>query len=154
MELPWWFSGLRIQLVSMRMPVQSLASLTGLRTQRCCRLRRRSRVQLRSHIAVAVAYASTCSPNSTPSLGTSVCHRCNPKKRKKRGIERILRLSKASCSFYRAVNSDSKRSDMYKVTQVHGQDWNPPWSVDWWAIYTMVKMHFWHMVLKKEKTIQ
>ena len=42
--------------------------------------------QLGSRIAVAVAVAmvqaSSCSSNSTPSLGTSVCHRCGPKKEK------------------------------------------------------------------------
>ena len=33
-----------------------------------------------SHVAVAVA--GSCSFNSTPSLGTSICHGCSPKKQK------------------------------------------------------------------------
>ena len=45
-----------------------------------CRLQ----MWLRSGIAVAVAYAGSCSSDSTPSLGTSVCPECNPKKKKKK----------------------------------------------------------------------
>ena len=41
----------------------------------------RSQMQLRSCIAVAVA--GSCSSNSTPSLGISMCHGCGPKKQKK-----------------------------------------------------------------------
>ena len=33
---------------------------------------------------VAVAVAGSCSSTSTPSLGPYVCHRCGPKKQKKR----------------------------------------------------------------------
>ena len=40
-------------------------------------------MQLGSHIAVAVAVASSCSSDSTPSLGTSMCHGCRNKKKKK-----------------------------------------------------------------------
>ena len=45
----------RTQLVSMRIWVQPLALLTGLRIQHCCELRHRSQMQLRSGVAVAVA---------------------------------------------------------------------------------------------------
>ena len=38
--------------------------------------------QLGSGVAVAVTLAGGCSSDSTPSLGTSICHRCGPKKRK------------------------------------------------------------------------
>ena len=31
---------------------------------------------------MAVVEAGSCSSDSTPSLGTSVCHRCSPKKQK------------------------------------------------------------------------
>ena len=41
-------------------------------------------MQLRSDVAVAVVQASRCSSDSTPSLGTSICCRCGPKKEKKR----------------------------------------------------------------------
>ena len=69
-------------LVSMRVQVQSLASLSVLKIQRCCDLRYRSRSELGFGIAVAVAVAvavaGSCSLDSTPSLGTSICHRCVP----------------------------------------------------------------------------
>ena len=37
-----------------------------------------------SGIAVAVAVAGSCSSDSTPSLGTSICRGCGPKKKKKK----------------------------------------------------------------------
>ena len=58
--------------VSMRMQVQSLASLSGLRIWCCCELQHRSQMQLGSGVAAAAA------------LGTSICHRCGPKKKKKK----------------------------------------------------------------------
>ena len=39
---------------------------------------------LRSHVAVAVAQASSCSSDLTCSLGTSICHGRGPKKAKKK----------------------------------------------------------------------
>ena len=67
----------------MRTQVRSLASLSGLRVQCCCELWCRSKTWLRSGIAVAVVKASSCCSNSTPSLGTSICLVCSPKKPKK-----------------------------------------------------------------------
>ena len=58
-----------------------MAWFSGLRTQRCHKLWCRSQMPLRSGIAVAGVWASSCSSKSTPSLGTS---RCSPKKKKKR----------------------------------------------------------------------
>ena len=49
-----WHSGLRTQLVSMRIQVRSLASLSGLRVQRCCELWCRSQTRLGSRAAVAL----------------------------------------------------------------------------------------------------
>ena len=43
---------------------------------------------LRSHIAVAVVQAGSYSSNWTPSLGTSICLRCGPKKTKEKKRER------------------------------------------------------------------
>ena len=71
----------RIQLVSMRMRFHSLVSLSGLGIERCCELWCRQQTLLGSHIAVAVQ-ASSCSSNSAPSLRTSKCHKCSPKKKK------------------------------------------------------------------------
>jgi len=74
----------QIRLGTMRLRVQSLASLRGLRIQCCCELWRRSQIWLGSHIAVAVVQAGGCSSDSTASLGTSTCLRCGPKKQKKK----------------------------------------------------------------------
>ena len=43
---------------------------------------------LRSGTAVAVVEAGSCSCDSTPSLGTSICHIGNPKKKKKKKKKR------------------------------------------------------------------
>ena len=74
----------RIWLVSMKMWVRSLASLSGSGIQRCCELWCRSQTQLGSHIAVAAMWASGYSSDVTPHLGTSICCGCGPKKQKKR----------------------------------------------------------------------
>ena len=55
-------------------PAQWMKDLALLRVQ--CR----SQMWLGSRIAVAVVEAVSCSSNSTPSLGTSIGHRCGPKK--------------------------------------------------------------------------
>ena len=66
-----------------------LALLRGLRIRHCwgelwCKLQ----MQLGSHVAVAVVKASSCSSDSTPSLGTSMCYGCGPKKQKKKKIKK------------------------------------------------------------------
>ena len=53
-EFPLWLRGLRTQLVSMRMRVQSLAWISGLKILCCCKLWCRSQMQLGSGVAVAV----------------------------------------------------------------------------------------------------
>ena len=53
-EFPLWLSVLRTQLVSMRMQVQSLAWLRGLRIWHCRELRYRLGMWLGSQAAVAV----------------------------------------------------------------------------------------------------
>ena len=72
----------RIQLVSVRIRVRSLASLSGSGICRCHELWCRLQKQLRSFVAVAVTVS--CSPDSTPSLGTSICYRSSPKKKKEK----------------------------------------------------------------------
>ena len=74
----------RIWLASMRKEVRSLALLSALKIWYCYELWCRSQMQLKSGDAVAVAYASSYSSDSIPSLGTSICHRCRPKKKKKK----------------------------------------------------------------------
>ena len=58
--------------------------LSELRIQCCPELWCRSQAWLRSQVAVAVGQARSCSSDSTPSLWTSICHRCGPKKREKK----------------------------------------------------------------------
>ena len=74
----------QIQLVSMRMQVQSLASLSRLRIWRCLELQCRSQMWLGSSVAVAMVEVGSCSSDSTPSLGTSVCSEGSPKKTKRK----------------------------------------------------------------------
>ena len=76
-----WLSRLQSRLVSMRIRVQSLALLSELRMWCCCELWHRSQTCLGSAIAMAVA--GSYSSDLTPSLGTSTCYRCSPKKQKK-----------------------------------------------------------------------
>ena len=52
--------------------------------QHCHKLRHRSQMWLGSGLVMAVAQAGSCSSDSTPNLGTSVCHRCSPKKKNKK----------------------------------------------------------------------
>ena len=65
----------------MRIQVWSLASLSGLRIWHCHELWWRSQMLHGSQVVVAVVQASSCSSNSTPTLGTSICH--TPKRKKK-----------------------------------------------------------------------
>ena len=74
----------------MRRQVRSLALLSGLRIQPCYELSCSSLTWLRSYIAVA--QASKCSSSSTPSLGTSTCCRCSPKKQNKQTNKQNKRL--------------------------------------------------------------
>ena len=83
LDFPLWLSGLRTQLVSMRMQVQSLVSLSMLRIWHCHELCCRLQIWLRSCVAVAVTQAGCSSSNLTPSLGTSICCRWDSKKKKK-----------------------------------------------------------------------
>ena len=75
----------QIWLVSMKMWVWSLALLSGSGMWHCCEMRCRSQMQLGSWdaLAVAVEQAGSCSSDSFPSLGTSICHRCGTKKQSK-----------------------------------------------------------------------
>ena len=83
----------QIRLGTMRLQVRSLASLSGLRIQRCHELWCKSQMQLRSVVAVAVAeaVASSCSSNSAPSLGTSICLKCGLKRQKDQKKERNIK---------------------------------------------------------------
>ena len=49
-------------------------------------------MRLRSDVVVAVVKASNSSCDSTPSLGTSICHRCSPKRGKKKIKDSCLQI--------------------------------------------------------------
>ena len=70
----------QIRLATMTLQVQSLASLGGLRIWCRCELWCRLQMRLGSAVALAVVQASDCSSDSTPSLGTSICCGCGPRK--------------------------------------------------------------------------
>ena len=95
-EFLLWLSGSRIWLETMKLRVQSLASLSGLRIQHCHELWWcRSQMQLRSRVAVAVVQVGSYSSDSTPSLGTSIYHGCNPKKDQKKKNYQGSQIKKA-----------------------------------------------------------
>ena len=70
----------------MRLQIQSLVSLSGLMIWCCHELWCKSKMWLGSGIAVALAQAGGYSSDLTPSLGTSICHGCSPRKDKKKKI--------------------------------------------------------------------
>ena len=78
----------------MRLQVQSLASLSRLRI-RCCR-ELGCGLQTQLGTRVAVAQAGSCSSDSTPSLGTSVCHRCGPKTKTEQNKKNKRRCSNSN----------------------------------------------------------
>ena len=71
-EFLQWLSGLKPDVVSVKMQVLSLPSLSKLRIQHCCKL------------LLGSSVADTCSSDSASILGTSICHRYGPKKKKKK----------------------------------------------------------------------
>ena len=70
--------------VPVRIRVRTLASLSGLKIHHCHKLRHRLQMWLRSIVAVAVAWAGSCSSDSVPSLGTSICCGCSALKKRKK----------------------------------------------------------------------
>ena len=86
----------RIHLGTMRLWVWSLALLSGFRIQCFHELWCRLQTWLGSGVAMAVMKASSYSSNSTPSLGTSICRGCGPKKtkdKKKKKREREIEFT-------------------------------------------------------------
>ena len=74
----------------MRMWVRSLALITGLRIQCCHELWCNLRMWLRSCLAVAVAVAGSYSSDWIPSLRTSICHGCGPKRQQQQKTKHNL----------------------------------------------------------------
>ena len=84
-----WFT---IRLGTMRLRVRSLPLLSGFTIRHCCELWRSLQTWLGSgsRIAVALAQAGSYSSDSTPSLGTSICCGCSPKKKRQRTKNSVL----------------------------------------------------------------
>ena len=68
----------------MRLKFRSLALLSGLRFWCCCELRCSLQIWLKSWVAVALVWACGYSSDLTPSLGSSICLGCSPRKKKKK----------------------------------------------------------------------
>ena len=62
-----------IDAFSVRMWVQSLVLPSGLRIQCCSKLQHRSQMWLKSGVALAVVWASSCRSDLTSGPGTSMC---------------------------------------------------------------------------------
>jgi len=77
----------------MRICVQSLALLSGLRIRSCRELWCRLQMHLGSGVAVAVAVAGSYNSDLTLSPGTSMCHRYGPKEQKKKKKKKKKRLN-------------------------------------------------------------
>ena len=100
----------RIQLGTMRLWVRSLASLSGLRMQRCHELWCRSQMLLRSGVAVALVWAGSNSSDWTPmdwgpphAMGAALKRQKDQKKRKKK--KKKINTQKSS-HFYKLTMKD------------------------------------------------
>ena len=102
----------------MRIRVQSLASLSGSGIQHCYELWCRSQMRLRSCIVVAVAEASSCSSDLTPSLGISICFRCSLKKTKE-----ILSLNCTNCICHRCSPKKTNKQKKKPIVKLHSGPW-------------------------------
>ena len=65
---------------------EDVALLSELRIQRQCEMWSRLQTRLRFQVAVAVVKASGYSSDLTPSLGTSMCSKYSPKKKRGRDL--------------------------------------------------------------------
>ena len=111
----------RTRLVSMRMWVWSLAALSGLRIQHFCELWYKLQTQLRSRVAVAVVLAGSCSSNSSPSQGPSICLEWSPKKKKKYIISPIKEFTKFA--IYAKINMKDLEIDEEIQTMILKKQW-------------------------------
>ena len=84
---------------------QSLASFSGLRIWHSHKLWQRSQMWLLSDIAMACGIGLSCSSDLTPSLGTSICHRCEHLKKKGIHYTSALQLS----IHHNALNSQENK---------------------------------------------
>ena len=93
-----WLRGLRTQLVSMRMWIQFLASLSGLTIWHFGEPQCRLQTRLGSRVTVVLAWAGGYSSDSTPSLGTSICLRSGPRKKTKNKKKKKKKKKRVACT--------------------------------------------------------
>ena len=109
--------------MSVRMQVQSLTSLTGLRIQPCHKLRCRSKMWLGSGIAVAGVQAGSWSSDSMPSLGTAIPRmQLLKKKKRKKEKKRKKKLT------LKAFSKKKCQNNWNKVLAVMEEVFHPPTS--------------------------
>ena len=83
-EFPFVAQWEKTRLASIRTWARAMASFSGLRICYCHELRCMWQTCLESGDSAAEVWASCCSSDWTPGLGTSICHRCSPKKKPKK----------------------------------------------------------------------
>ena len=72
--------------------------------QHCHGLWCKLQLWLGPHIAVSVAQAGRCNSNSTPSLGTSMCHGFSPKKTKRDKKKKKKKKKECECKYKPGLN--------------------------------------------------
>ena len=132
-EFPWWLSRLWTQLVSTRMQVRSLASF--------------SRLRIWSGVAVSCGVGRRWSSDPAlcgygidqqlqlPSLGTSMCCGCGPKKQKKIHIYMYIYTHQSSTH-----NSIVKGTKQGHCTWLHGSLLN--YSMGVYPLHSTPQLHF------------
>ena len=70
-------------------------------------------MRLRSCVAVAVGQASSCRSDLTPSLGTSICYRCGPKKQSKKKKKYSINFLRESLLFW-LFRDEHEKAGLFK----------------------------------------
>ena len=96
-----------------------LAPLSGLGIRRCCELWCRLQTRLGSRVAVAVVRAGSGSSNSTASLGTSMCRRYGPKKKKRETKQRNLTFKSKSTTLRETSPTKIDRKTIAREKTLH-----------------------------------
>ena len=102
----------------MRAQVLSLALFIGLSIQHC-----HEQMRFRSEVAVAVMKARGYSSSLTPSLGTSICLQCGPKKTKKKKKSRSWNKRPEARTGYGSLLETGVQIRKWGRHQVAGMGW-------------------------------